>query len=200
MPQSLSTKNTYYETLFTFSMKSGNNHIKRKPDREADLCLPLSGFVFAYACVCFIPPAKRSKGPFLRKVVLSLLHWSRVKGGRLAPSSVRSIKRIVQFSRNPFLHVTLWVQSVGSSPVLTTEDYQSVLGVEDGFMQHIAPAFKAVTPNLPNNPALEPIEKLFYMGFTEIVTPSPYDGVDGIDELEDGQRNASMRPNICAFK
>lgn len=60
---------------------------------------------------------------------------------------------------------------------------------------HVAPAFKAVTPNSPNNPALKPIEKLSYMGFAEVVTPSSYDGVDGMDELEDGQRNASVRPS-----
>lgn len=59
---------------------------------------------------------------------------------------------------------------------------------------HVTPAFKAVTPNSPNNPALESVEELSYVGFTEVVAPSPYYRIDGIDELKDGQRNASVRP------
>ena len=62
------------------------------------------------------------------------------------------------------------------------------------FPSRIAPTFKVVTPNSSDNPALESVEEFPNVGFTEIVAPSPYDRVDGVDEFKDGQRNASACP------
>ncbi|MBG9736731.1 hypothetical protein ABD86_18670 [Paenibacillus alvei] len=61
------------------------------------------------------------------------------------------------------------------------------------FPSHVALAFKTVTPYSPNNPALDSIEELSYVGFTEVVAPSPYNRVDGVNEFKDGEWNSSVR-------
>jgi hypothetical protein len=49
-----------------------------------------------------------------------------------------------------------------------------------------------MTPNPANNPALKSVEQFPHVGFSVVVAPSSYDGIDGVDELVDGKWDSSV--------